>query len=288
MTFQRISILGVGLLGGSIGMAAKSLISNVTIIGYGHRRQTLDKAIQFGAIDLSCDDPARAVAEADLTILCTPVGLFPQMINSIRGAVRPGSVVTDVGSTKKSIVQLAEKELAQTAHFVGSHPMAGSEKRGVEFARPDLFQKAICITTPTRKTNPDALTAVEQFWQTLGMRIVRVDPARHDRLLADVSHLPHALASALIAMQREEGLELSGKGFLDTTRIAGGDGNLWRDIFLDNRDNLKASIARLEKQLRRLKGLLEPGKGAALSRWLEANAARREELVKRKLREIDA
>lgn len=287
MGFERISIVGVGLLGGSVGMAAKAFVNGCQVVGYGHRAATLEKAVEVGAIDRGESDLAAAVKGCDLVVLCTPVGLFGEMLKRMAGALEAGTVVTDVGSTKGSVVRLAGKWLPRGVRFVGSHPMAGSEKRGVEFARPDLFQNAVCITTPTAKTDPQALEAVEGFWRALGMRMTRVSPREHDRLLADVSHLPHAVAAALVAMQKEEGLALAGKGFLDTTRIAGGDGGLWRDIFLDNRINLKASLKRLRKRMEELEKLLEEEKGEALAAWLDRAAARREEVLRQKLREVN-
>jgi prephenate dehydrogenase len=285
---KRISILGVGLLGGSIGLAVKSRLTDCEIVGYGHRRVTLDKALEVGAIDRAAEQLSTAVDESDLVILCTPVGLFRPILQEIAGTLRPGTVVTDVGSTKRSVVRDAEQLLPSTVHFIGSHPMAGSEKRGVEYARTDLFQNALCITTPADRTNPGALETVEHLWRSIGMRITRVTPDDHDRLLAEVSHLPHAVAAALVAMQSEAGLKLSGKGFLDATRIAGGDGTLWRDIFLDNRDNLLASIARLKHELAQVEQMLKNNDTGALAEWLDAAAARREELVKQKLGELEA
>jgi prephenate dehydrogenase len=274
---KKISILGVGLLGGSIGLAVRKYISNCKIIGYGHRPSTLDAALALGAIDQGFADPALAVEGADLVILCTPVGLFEQLLPKIAQSLAPSAWVTDVGSTKRSIVELAEKHIA-AGRFVGSHPMAGSEKRGVEFARADLYRGALCLTTPTPATAPAALEAVESFWRLLGMRIQRLDPAEHDKLLADISHLPHAVAAALVAMQSEAALGLCGKGFLDATRIAAGDGGLWRDIFLDNRDNLRDGVLRLREELDRLLSILDSGDAAALKSWLDAAAVRRQTL----------
>ncbi len=284
---KRISIVGVGLLGGSLGQAVKAFVNDCEVIGYGHRRETMRKALEFGAIDRAETSLSAAVKKCDMVVLCTPVGLFAAMLKQMAGELSPGTVVTDVGSTKRSVVALAEEILPAGVHFVGSHPMAGSEKRGVEFARPDLFQNALCITTPTPRTDPKALAMVEHFWQAIGMRLARVTPDEHDSLLADVSHLPHALAAALIAMQRDEGLALVGKGFLDTTRIAGGDGALWRDILLDNRDNLLASLSRLRRNLAHLEEMIEAGKGEALAKWLDQSAARRGEVLNQKLHEVN-
>ena len=154
--------------------------------------------------------------------------------------------------------------------------MAGSEKRGVQFAQAELFTGALCVTTPDETTDPDAVNQIEAFWQTLGMRTIRLTPDEHDRRAADISHLPHALAAALVTMQTEPSLALAGKGFADVTRSAAGDGGLWRDIFLDNRDHLRDSLARLRGGLDELLTLLEPGKSQELKAWLDAAAAKRQ------------
>jgi prephenate dehydrogenase len=286
MQLHRMSIIGVGLLGGSIGLAVRSTTTDCEIVGYGHRKQTLNRAYEIGAIDRGTEDLSYAVGGADLVILCTPVGNFDEILHGISKGLKAGAVVTDVGSTKVSVVEQASKILPSGIHFIGSHPMAGSEKRGVEFARADLFQNATCITTPTSQSDPAALVAVEEFWRMLGMRTCRMTPADHDRALAEVSHLPHALAAALVSLQSPEALKLAGKGFLDTTRIAGGDGGLWRDIFLDNAANMHAAIAKIRAILAQFETLLEPGRGEELRKWLDEAAGKREALLAEKLREV--
>ncbi len=281
-----MSIIGVGLLGGSIGMAVRSALSDCQIIGYGHRKETMKRAVQVGAINQGTGDLKQAVEGAELVVLCTPVGILGQMLSGMSDFLTQGAVMTDVGSTKASIVESAGRILPGGVQFVGSHPMAGSEKRGIEFARADLFQNALCITTPTQRTAPAALDRVEEFWRMLGMRTCRMTPADHDRALAEVSHLPHALAAALVTMQSPEAMELAGKGFLDTTRIAGGDGGLWRDIFLDNAPNLRAAIGKLRGQLDAFERLLEPGKAEELRRWLDEAAGKRHAVLQEKLREV--
>ncbi|MDB5171272.1 MAG: Prephenate dehydrogenase [Phycisphaerales bacterium] len=276
---HRISILGVGLLGGSIGLALRPRLKGCKVIGYGHKRATLDAAIGLGAIDEGYDDLSQAVRGADLVILCTPVGLFRRLLAEMAPLLAPGTLVTDVGSTKRSIVRAAEELLPGGVHFVGSHPMAGSEKRGVEFARADLYEGALCIVTPTERTDAGALEKVEGFWRMLGMRTCRVSPEEHDRRLSDVSHLPHALAAALVSTQEEASAALAGKGFSDMTRIAGGDPGLWRDILMDNRDNVRASIGALRERLDGLDALLEKGDLEGVRAWLEQAAQRRRKLL---------
>ncbi|MDB5292208.1 MAG: Prephenate dehydrogenase [Phycisphaerales bacterium] len=279
---HRISILGVGLLGGSIGLAVRARIKGCKVVGYGHKRATLDAALQSGAIDEGYDDLSRAVRGADLVILCTPVGLFRRLLAEMAPLLSPGTLVTDVGSTKRSIVEAAGKLLSADVQFIGSHPMAGSEKRGVQFARADLYEGALCILTPTAKSDPAALEKVQRFWELLGMRTCQVSPEEHDRRLADVSHLPHALAAALVMVQEDASVDLAGKGFHDMTRIAGGDGGLWRDILLDNRDNVRASIRGLRERLDDLDALLQKGDSEAIQAWLEQAADRRQRLAQQR------
>ena len=279
---RRLAILGVGLLGGSIGLAVRLRLKDCEIAGYGPRPAALDAAIRLGAIDERYDDPAQAVRGADFVILCTPVGRLGSLLSEIAPALMDGAVVTDVGSTKRAVVQAAEESMPSGAHFVGSHPMAGSEKRGVEHARADLFEQAVCIVTPTGRTDHAAISHVESFWQTLGMRTTRLAPGDHDRLLADVSHLPHAVAGALVAMQEDGAFDLCGKGLLDMTRIAGGDPGLWRDILLENRENVRRSLGRLIAGLNAFDELLACGSADQVEQWLRAAQMRREEMLRRR------
>ena len=275
---QRVSILGVGLLGGSIGLAIRTHLKHCKIIGYSHRRSTVDSALQMHALDEGYDVLPPAVKGADLVVLCTPVGLFRPLLAELAPLLAPGTIVTDVGSTKRSIVAAAEELLPASVHFVGSHPMAGSEKRGVKYARADLYAGALCIVTPSAQTDRPALAKVRQFWADLGMRTRELSPQEHDQRLADISHLPHAVAAALVSIQAEGSAALAGKGFHDMTRIAGGDGGLWRDIFIDNRDNLRQSIQRLKDRLDLLLTLMEPEESDALQAWLDQTAEQRRKM----------
>lgn len=277
---KRLAILGVGLLGGSIGLAVKSILKDCKVTGYAHRAETRQAALDKGAIDEAYAEPADSVRGADLVVLCPPVGKLAELLSLIAPALAPGAVVTDVGSTKREIVAHARQVLPAPdgPWFVGSHPMAGSEKRGVQFAQADLFQGALCIVTPESSTNPQALRRVGAFWESLGMWLRYLSPDEHDRLVADVSHVPHAAAAALIALQSEQSLALRGRGFVDATRIAAGDPGLWRDILLSNRDNLTTGIRRLQGKLDELVKLVEAGDGKRVEEWLDAAARRRQTL----------
>jgi prephenate dehydrogenase len=270
MGFNQISILGVGLIGGSMGLACRESIKFCKIIGYGHRPEELQRAVERGAIHEATTDAAAAVADADLVVLCTPVGSFGPVFESIAQALKAGVIVTDVGSTKRMIAKLAERILPPNSRFVGSHPMAGSERHGIENARADLFANAVCIVTPTDSTDPKTVEIVEEFWHRLKMKTVRMSPEEHDRLTADISHLPHAIAAALVRMQTPGSLRLAAGGFLDSTRIAAGDSTLWRDILLENRDNLRSGVVRLQDQLQQLLDRLDANDATAVQEWLKA------------------
>jgi prephenate dehydrogenase len=272
MAFSKISILGVGLLGGSLGLACRSASSAVEVIGYSHKADELFKAIERGVIHRGFDDPARAVANCDLVILCTPVGLFRQLLTSIAPALMANAVVTDVGSTKRSVVSHAGELLPKHTYFVGSHPMVGGEKHGIDHARANLFTGGLCILTPNESTDLSALEKVDAFWQSLNMRTVQTTPDAHDSEVAKISHLPHALAAALMHVQSTESMNLAGRGFLDTTRIAGSDAAVWRDILLQNRDHLRSSLVRISSEIDQLLEKLEAGNPSEIERWLSAAA----------------
>jgi len=279
---QHIAIVGPGLLGGSIALGLKSAGLTARITGIGHRQTSIDTALRIGAIDAGSLDLA-ATADAQLILIATPIGLFQPTLQRLANIIGPSAVVTDVGSTKRRVCQLAAKYLPNKNLFVGSHPMAGSEKRGVEFARADLCHNATCILTPTRSTSRDALALVESVWSALGMRLVHLTPDPHDRILAKISHLPHVLASALVNLCTDSELEVSGPGFLDTTRVASGDVNLWHDIIDSNADHLLAATAALRKQLDRLDAAVRSGRSAQIRQFLDAAKQKRDRLVQFKL-----
>jgi len=269
-------ILGVGLLGGSIGLAAKSKLKSVKIVGYGHSDGSA--ALKAGAVDRWENDLERAVRWADFILIATPVQVIAPTLSRIAGWVQPGTVVTDVGSAKAAIVSAGEAAIRPPAAFIGSHPMAGGSKAGVAAARADLFEGAACVVTPTATSDPAAVGRVRDFWQALGGRVIEQDPVEHDRLVALASHLPHALAAALMAVQEPGSIDIRGKGLVDTTRVAGGDPALWREIFAMNRGNVLAAVERLERELATFKQALANGDDAAVFAWLDEQAKRRNAL----------
>jgi prephenate dehydrogenase len=270
MGFDRISILGVGLIGGSVGLACRRDASHSQIIGYSRNTQEIHRATERGAIHYGTINPVEAVTNADLVILCTPVGVFGKLIEAIAPTLKPGAIVTDVCSTKRTFARLAEKY--PKIRFVGSHPMAGAEKHGIENAREDLLTGALCIVTPTISSDHASLQSIEGYWQSLKMRTVRMSAEVHDQLTSDISHLPHAIAAALVRIQSCESLQLAARGFLDTTRIAAGDPSLWQEILLENRENLRSGIVRMQKELQDLLEKLDSNDPSAIQQWLKAAA----------------
>jgi len=238
-TTERVSIVGTGLIGGSIGLALRRS-GNVEICGYDASADNTKVALEMGALDVVATDLAGAATDADVIIVATPVGEILATVGALAGLAKEGAVVTDVGSTKNTIVSEAERLLGERNAFVGGHPMAGTEGEGIASARPDVFEGALWILTPTSHTSSDAYRKVNTLVTRLGARTLALDPAEHDRLVAVVSHLPYAIATALMALaarQDDDRLYRAAAGsFRDVTRTAGSNPRIWRDIFATNRD----------------------------------------------------
>ncbi len=278
--FDKAVIIGPGLIGGSLGLAMKAESLADHVVGVGRRQCSLDAAIRVGAIDEGTLDANVAVGDADLVVLATAVGLAPRQAADLLPRMRSSAVVTDVGSVKRSICDaVAEcfKDATKGVCFVGGHPLAGSEQRGVEAARADLFREAICILTPDRRTDPElkAARTVRSLWEAVGSRVLEMTPERHDRLLAQVSHLPHVVAAALVNAISDEALEIAGRGFLDTTRVASGDAGLWVDICLANQQQLSLALRAFSDETRTLADAVDRGDADAIRRLLEDARTRR-------------
>jgi prephenate dehydrogenase len=256
MSFNTLAIVGVGLIGASIGLAARRRGLVRQIIGVGRQWDSLRLAQQRGAIDEGTLDLSAAVAEADLVVFCTPVDLIAAQVLQAGVVCRPGTLLTDAGSTKSAIVRAVEDRLPRGVEFVGSHPLAGSEKRGPEHADPNLFQDRLTVVTRTPKTDEDALERTSAFWQALGSRVREMDPEAHDEALALTSHLPHLLAAALAGILSPELHSLTATGFRDTTRVAAGDPALWTAIFSQNRSAILDALGRVQDRLMNFKTAL--------------------------------
>ena len=280
--WDTVAIVGVGLIGGSIGLALRGRQLARRVVGIGRRESSLRAAQEQGCIDEFASDIPHGVAGAAFVVVCTPVEQVPAQIAEAARYAPPDAVLTDAGSTKETLVAETEALLAQVAtgpwRFVGSHPLAGSEKSGSAAAREDLFVERPAIVTPTAASDSEAIAQVEAFWQALGARTVRMTPAEHDAALARTSHFPHALASVLAAATPEDLLALTGSGWRDTTRIAAGDVELWRQILLANPSHTLKAIADFETVLNRLRLALEAADGPKLAEIL-AEGKRRRDLV---------
>lgn len=279
--FQRAAIIGVGLIGGSLGWALRHHGVAAEVVGVEPDPATLERARQRGLIDRGETDPATAATGADLVVLAVPVGSFAHVLETVRPALAPQALVTDVGSVKGTVQAEAERLLGPDAAFVGGHPIAGTADSGVEAALGDLFRGALCVLTPGPGTPAAAVDRLTAVWEAVGSQVVTMEPAQHDRVLAATSHLPHMLAYALIqtfgALPERELLErFAAGGFRDLTRIAGSDALMWRDIALANREALVAMIDGFEQRLGSLRAAIEAGDGEALEAFFrEARAIRR-------------
>lgn len=271
--WHSAAIVGVGLIGGSIGLALRRAGVVKRIIGVGRSVASLQRAISRGAIDQLALESAGELPQVDLVIVCTPVDHVTKHVVQWAGAAAEGALITDAGSTKGSIVADVHQQLhqhnARQVRFVGSHPLAGSEKTGVEHARENLFDGRIVVVTPGEHTAPSAVEEVQLLWKSLGAGVVTMDPVAHDAAVASTSHLPHLIASVLAAITPPELLKLTAGGWLDTTRIAAGDVTLWQQILLDNRDAVLAALSKFETDLASWRGALEQRDASALKHLLQ-------------------
>jgi prephenate dehydrogenase len=276
--FDQVTIIGVGLIGGSLGLALRRGNLARRVVGVGHRQASIDRAIEMGAVDQGTLDPLEGVKGSGLVVLGTAVRLIVEMGQTVAPALAPGAVVTDVGSTKSEIVRRFEELLAAGVSFVGAHPIAGSEKRGIDAARPDLFQKCVCVLTPTDATDPKALRRVSDLWTAVGARVCTLSCEEHDDILARTSHLPHLVAGALVASLTTPDTRFVGPGLRDTTRIAAGDVDVWCDIFLTNRAAVLDALAGFTDRMAELRRAVESGDRAKLADLLAAAKSRRDSL----------
>jgi prephenate dehydrogenase len=280
--FGKITIIGVGLLGGSIGLAARRRKLARQIAGFVRRAASLKDCEKADAVDFATTDLLAAVWESDLVILCAPLGQMRLLTERMLPALKPGAIVTDVGSVKTGVVRELESLIQKSgAHFVGSHPMAGAEKTGVAAARADLFENAVCVLTPTKKTNRAARKAVGRFWRALGSQVLELTPETHDALVSRSSHLPHVVAATLANLvlhpaQPKLQAALCANGFRDTTRISSGSPEMWRDIALANRKDLAKSVDAFVVELQKFQRGLKKGDVQAIAAFFERAKQRRD------------
>ncbi|MGB0416126.1 MAG: prephenate dehydrogenase [Coraliomargarita sp.] len=279
--FAQITILGPGLLGASLAMALKARGLCDRVVSWSRRPETRAKCAATDWCDAVFDCPEAAVRGSQLVVICTPVQTIVPLLEQIASSLEPDTLITDVGSTKSLICRESRGVVPETCEFIGSHPMAGSEQTGMEFAHPELFQDAACILTPLEHSSAAATEKLTRFWQALGMLVKTTSPEQHDEIVAHVSHLPHLLASTLcsyLATQDANWANLSGGGLRDSTRVAAGDPTLWRQILEQNRDEALRAIAGFEDELHRLKTALLNNDSLSIQTLLERGKDYRDRL----------
>lgn len=278
---MKLALVGVGLIGGSFAAALRASGDVDHVVGFDLDPEALSKGLAAGILDHAAGNLAGAVAAADLVVLAVPVGAMRAALATIAPHLPPGALVTDVGSTKVSVIEDAQATLGDAIRrFVPAHPIAGGERPGVEHADPRLFRERLAITTPVADTDQEALAAVERLWRSVGARIERLTPEAHDRIFAAVSHLPHVLAFALVEMiarsaDADAKFAHAGAGFRDFTRIAASSPQMWRDVCLANRAALVSELNTYRESLAALQDAIDRADGAALEQLFQAAAVAR-------------
>ncbi len=273
---RTVAILGVGLIGGSIGLALRQRGLSERVIGIGRNSARLRKAKRLGAVTETTTSIERGVSEADLVVVCTPVQHVVDHVRQVSQFVGPNTLITDVGSTKQTIVEGLTK--LENGQFVGSHPMAGSDQGGVGNAHADLFHKRTVVVTPQKNTNRKAQTDVASFWRSLGARVIELNCREHDRAVAVISHLPHTIAAVLSVQANASQMKLAAGGWSDTTRVAGADPELWLAILRDNNQQVIRAVDRYLVDLHKFRDALESDDTRVLLRYLKRGKQNRESL----------
>lgn len=277
---MRIAVLGVGLIGGSIGLAAREQLGHAEVVGFGRSAERLERARALGAVDRVTTEVAEALAGAEVCFACGPVGVLPDLVEAALAAASPDCVVTDVGSTKRRIVEAVTDE-----RFVGGHPIAGAETAGVEHARADLFQGAAWYLTPGERSSGLLYERLHRLVVALGARPIAIDAATHDRLVATVSHVPHVLANVLVAQAARaldaqgEALPRVGPSFRDTTRVAGANTEVWTDIYVSNGEAIAAELTEMVRRLEGVASALRAGDEGAIAAWNDSARSDRRRLL---------
>lgn len=264
-----MAIIGVGMIGGSLGLALRKGKLARRVVGIGRRRSSLQQALRCGSITDSTLDLAKGVADAQVVIVCTPVGRIAADVLAVAAHCRPGTLILDAGSTKAEILAAVAGRMPLGVDFVGCHPLAGSEKRGAGAAVADLFAGRVVIVTPTDDSSAAALRSARSFWRSLGARVVDLSPGEHDELLAATSHVPHVTASLLAAGTPRAALKFVAGGWKDGTRVAAGDTELWRQILAANREAVLRQLEVFATNLQDFQTALAAEDWPRVLHWLE-------------------
>lgn len=273
----------MGLLGSSVALSAKRELARSHIVGYSHRESTRQKVRQYDIAHEIVDSLEQAVDAADMVILATPIQTFKDYFKEMAPYLKSGCIVTDVGSTKTLPHRWAAVHLPKEVWYVGSHPIAGSEKRGVEYARDDLLTNARCILTKVRGTQAEAVEILRDFWSKLGCNVEFMSPLKHDRIFGMVSHLPHITAAALVNSVSMSNIVFSGRGFIDTTRVASGPSNVWTDILMTNSETCVEAIEKLVDRLEALQDAIAAGDAKQVNKMLSQASQKRAKLIQHKI-----
>ncbi|MCX5680886.1 MAG: prephenate dehydrogenase/arogenate dehydrogenase family protein [Candidatus Omnitrophica bacterium] len=278
LLFRKVTVIGIGLLGGSLAVAMKKNHLAREVVGVSRRQAALNFAVKNRIVDSGTNNIVKAVENADFVILATPIQTILSLLTSLGPHLKRGCIITDIGSTKTSIVQAAQKHLPNHVLFVGGHPLAGSEKKGVEFSDAALFNQSFCLLTPTDKTNKDALDKVSEVWTRVGSIVKIVSPDEHDSILAHTSHIPHLLAYGLIDSIPSNYLMYGATGLKDTTRIASSTPELWSDICMQNSKNILKSLDEVVKVLASYRKAISVGDENALTDFFKKAKEKRDTL----------
>ena len=282
MFFSKITILGPGLLGGSIALALRRKCPDVQIALWARREAAVNEILSAKIADTASTELSTIVQGADLVIFCVPIGAMPTIGGQIAPYLGANTLVTDVGSVKASVVEMLSPLFKR---FVGSHPMAGSEQTGLAAARANLFEHSVCMVTPEATSDPTAVEAIGKFWTLLGCRVSHVSPVEHDEITALVSHLPHLMAATLVNLVcsvHPNSLNFCGNGFRDTTRVASGSAEMWSEILQSNRASLKKSMEAMIEKLQEVVHLLDSNDTTRMTHFLNIAKNERDRLKGRK------
>ena len=287
--FERVALVGIGLINSSLAHVLRREKIAGEIVACARTQETLDTAVKLGLCDRTTLDPAIAVAGADLVVLGTPLSAYAGIAQAIAGALKPGAIVTDVGSVKQAVIRDIKPHMPAGVHFVAGHPVAGTEHSGPASGFAELFHDRWCILTPLADTDPGALARVTALWQAAGMKVLTMDAEHHDLVLAITSHLPHLIAYTIVGTAtdledtlKSEVIKFSAGGFRDFTRIAASDPVMWRDVFLNNREAVLEMLQRFSEDLTALQRAIRWGEADKLEELFSRTRAIRRSIIEAK------